>query len=214
MNRTSAVLITALLVVSWSSAEEKPISADRKAELHEQLDAPEFDVRRRAAIELARAGDRSGVPMLIEAMSSLTNRNDRNNCAVALRIAKDPRSIPILIKAADDPSQYIRGIALAALGEMKATNAYGVIVAHLDDLELDGGCIPMPPAMLACHALGELGDKRAIPHLVKALEQKYTQGQATRALQKLTRHDFRELDEWREWWEKEKTQPESGHVRK
>lgn len=186
----------------------------QKAELHGQLAAPEFDARRRAAIALARAGDNSGVPMLIEAMSSLTNRNDRNNCVVALRIAKDPRSIPALIKATDDPSPYIRGIALATLGEMKATNAYGVIVSHLDDLERDGGCIPMPPAMLACHALGELGDARAIPHLVKALDQKYTQGQAARALGKLTGHDFQELEEWREWWEKEKTQPEGGHVRK
>lgn len=83
------------------------------------------------------------------------------------------------------------------------TNAYDVIVPHLDDLELDAGCT-IPPAMVACYALGELGDKRAIPHLVKALDQRTTQGQAARALRKLTGHDFKNPDEWREWWKKEK----------
>ena len=192
-----------LTVVATGFAAGRPLTGDRKAELHEQLALPEFQVRRKAAIELSRAGDNSGVPMLVEAMSCLTNRNDRYNCIVALRIAKDRRAIPALIKAADDSSPDVRSISLAVLGEVKATNAYDVIVSHLNDIDRDLGPIPIQPATAACYALAELGDKRAIPYLVKALDQWQAEPQASRALRQLTGHDFRRRDEWKDWWKKE-----------
>jgi hypothetical protein len=38
-----------------------------------------FEQRRQAALQLHRLGDNSGVPVIIENMSALTNQTDRNS---------------------------------------------------------------------------------------------------------------------------------------
>lgn len=205
-NNSLTILFLATVLVSSGCTPNSPDSRAHTKELRAQLAAPDFETRRHAAIELSRAGDNSGVPILIEAMSTLTNQNDRNNCIVALRITKAPQSVPILIKATDDPSPYVRSIALEALGELAATDAYEAIVEHLHDYEAqEGSCIPGYPASAACYALGALGDKKAIPHLVEALEHKETQSSACQALAKLTGQQLHyDIAKWKQWWKKEK----------
>ena len=169
--------------------------------LRADLSSPDFETRRRAAMELHERGDHSGVPTMIEAMQVLTNQTERNNAVVALRIIKDPRSIPTLLRATSDPAAYVRSIALAALGELSATNAYDVIVSHVSDLENFGGDLPMCPGDSACYALGALGNPRAIPVLIRALDQERTQSQACQALEKLTGQTFRyDVEKWKSWW--------------
>jgi hypothetical protein len=73
----------------------------------------------------------------------------------------------VLREALKDKSPHVRGIAAAALRELKAAKAYAEIVALTKDKEgLDAGngdgrlnCIPNCPAFLACYALGALGDE-------------------------------------------------------
>ena len=172
--------------------------------LRAELSSPEFETRRRAAIELHELGDNSGVPVMIVAMTNLTNQTERNNAVVALRITKDPRSIPILTKMTSDRSAYVRSIALAALGELAATNAFDAIASHLSDLENFGGDVPRCPGDSACYALGALEDKKAIPLLVNALDHRETQTQACQALEKLTGQPFRyDVEKWKTWWKEQ-----------
>ena len=170
------------------------------------LASSDFDTRRRAALALHKSGDNTGVPAIIEAMGTLTNQTDRNNAIVALRITRDTRSIPALIKATSDPAPYVRIVALAALGELVATNAYTVIVSHVTDLERLDGCILQCPGDSACYALGALGDKRALPVLIQALDLPETQGEACLALEKLTGQRFRyDVGKWKAWWKERPT---------
>jgi len=195
---------TSAFAVDANNITPAPIAQTER--LRAQLTGTDFSSRCSAAIELSRAGDNSGVPVLIEAMSTLTNQNERGNCMVALRIIKDPRAIPLFIKMSNDKAPLIRSVALAGLGAMNATNAFNLLVHHLDDVESHSGCIPMYPAESACSALGAIGSPQAIPHLIKALDRKEIQSEAAKALQKITGHDFKTFAEWRTWWNKEGTQ--------
>jgi HEAT repeat protein len=197
MKTIIAILVLAASVGVAESMTNSTLRAD--------LSSPDFETRRRATIELHKLGDNSGVPAMIEAMGTLTNQTERNNAVVALRITKDPRAIPALTKATSDPSAYVRSIAVAALGELAATNAYNVIVSHVTDLENFGGDVPMCPGDSACYALGALGDKRALPVLIKALDQRETQSQACQALEKLTGQAFRyDVEKWKAWWKEKR----------
>ncbi len=190
----------------------KQLDAESKAgalvKLKAVLDSEDRDIRRRAALALHYLGDSSGVPQMIA---------DRR--PIALRIMGDRRAIPVLVDITSDKPVHRRAIALAALGDLKATNALDTIVSHLADFDRSG---THNPACSACYALGELGDKRAIPHLV-ALVQTRHQGMpktygndandtkhdrtdvldaALSALRKLTGHDFATLEEWDKWIER------------
>ncbi len=115
--------------------------------------------------------------------------------------------------ALKDESAYVRGIAVAALGELKATEAYDEIVALTKDKrdkadsekagKLD--CIEIPPAFSACYALGALGDERAVPVLVEVLTDKELQSCAQQALENLTKQKFgHDPDKWKAWWKAQK----------
>ena len=170
------------------------------------LNHPHVEVRRRAALTLGALGDASGVPVMIRdlAPAATPNDNGRGNVSVALRILKDRRALPALKRALRDRSPYIRGIALAALGEMKDQEAFAEIASHLGDKAHEGGCIPMFPAHSACYALGALGDERAIPLLIAALDDKDLTTQAAQALGALTGQTFGyDAAAWKRWWQEQ-----------
>jgi hypothetical protein len=68
------------------------------------------------------------VPTLIADLAMAAGR-DRDNLVVALRVLGDRRASPALRAALKDKSPYVRGIAVAALGELKSAKAYDEIVA-------------------------------------------------------------------------------------
>jgi HEAT repeat protein len=145
---------------------------------------------------------------MIDGLTKATGR-DRDNVVVALRVLKDDRAIPALREALKDKSPYVRGIALAALGEMKATKAYDDIVALTTDKEANGGgknvgmlnCFRNYPADMACYALGALGDKRAVPVLIERLTDKDLRESARQALEALTNQKLEnEPEKWNAWW--------------
>jgi HEAT repeat protein len=145
---------------------------------------------------------------MIEALATATGR-DRDNVVVALRVLKDGRAIPALTKALKDPSPYVRTIAVAALGELKATKAFAEIVALTKDKgdkaagKKDGAlnCFPISPADLACYALGAMGDPRAVPVLIELLTDKDLQQSALQALEALTKQKLgNDPEKWKTWW--------------
>lgn len=195
--------------ISVLSAPEKTAALKR---LNQSLKSDEVEIRRRAALTLGEVGDTSGVPTMIEDLSKATG-SDRDNVVVALRVLKDKRAIPALRMALKDESEYVRGIAVAALGELKATEAYDEIVALTKDKgdkpdnknagKLD--CVKIPPAALACYALGALGDERAVPVLIEVLADKELQGCAQQALEALTKQKFgHDSEKWKAWWKAQK----------
>ena len=177
--------------------------------LRTALKLPEVEIRRRAALTLDKLDDKSGVPVMIAALPEATG-SDRNNVVVALRILKDPRAVPALREALKDKTPYVRCIALEALGELKAKEAYADIVALTKDkpLELNAekvlNCIRMPPAGSACYALGALGDQRAVPVLIELLPDKDLQSQARQALEALTQQKLgNDPAAWTAWWKQQ-----------
>lgn len=206
-----AVFITDTFAKSLSKLpdQEKAAAIDR---LRKSLDAKEVEIRRRAAITLGSLDDKSGVPVMIADLPKATGR-DRDNVVVALRVLKDKRAIPALREALKDKSSYVRGIALAALGELKATEAYDEIVKHTkdrgdEDEEKNGkelNCCRISPAYDACYALGALGEERAIPVLIELLNDKDVQTAASQSLKVLTKQDFgSDAEKWKEWWKTHK----------
>jgi HEAT repeat protein len=182
--------------------------ADAIKRLHWSLKAAEVEIRRRAALTLGCLGDKSGVPTMIDDLPKAQGR-DRDNVVVALRILKDERAAPALRKAIKDKSPYVRGIAAAALGELKVVKAYDDIIGLTGDKEGKNGeskngglnCLRTCPAEMACYALGTLGDKRAIPVLIELLSDDDIQESALQALETLTDKKFgRDSAKWKAWW--------------
>ncbi|MCX6929370.1 MAG: HEAT repeat domain-containing protein [Verrucomicrobia bacterium] len=97
------------------------------------------------------------------------------------------------------------GLAVAALGELKATEAYDEIAALTKDKASQLGCVRMPPACSACYALGILGDERAVPVLIEVLNDNELRWCAQQALEALTKQKFgRDPDKWKAWWKAQK----------
>lgn len=186
-------------------AEDKAVAIKR---LHDSLNAKDIEIRRRAALVLGKLGDPSGVLTMIEALPKATGK-DRNNVVVALRILKDERAIPALRAALKDDSPYVRSIAVAALGELKAAKDYDDIVAVTRDKGEKSvppkagvlNCFPVCPADSACYALAALGDKRAVPVLIGLVDDLDVQNAAMRSLEMLTKVKVgSDPDKWKAWW--------------
>jgi HEAT repeat protein len=212
-------------IVRLSSTDDRPPRPDLALlqEIHNRLrqglTCEHLEIRRRAALALNALGDNSGVPVLMEDMAA-ADPSDRATVALAPRKIKDQRAIPALIKAVDDKIPYIRCIAIEALGEMKAGQAYDVIVKHLSDKEkVKAADVIMVPAGSACFALGEIGERKAVPLLIEALEDEELTEPAAKALEKIKLGRIRyfgrgsgdsgfgtDVNKWTGWWQREHTE--------
>ena len=151
---------------------------------------------------LGDLGDKSGVPVMMKDFTT-KDPNDRGNVVVALRMLKDKRGVPTLVLAMDDSSPHIRSIAIESLGELKAMEAYDKIVSHLTDKveQKSTDVRGITPANSACYALGALGDRKALPVLVKALDDPDLALSAAQALAVLTKTGEKwDAERWKAWW--------------
>jgi len=195
--------------------------------LKEALQSDFLALRIQAALILNSVGDKSGVAVMIKDISA-EDPNDRASVVSALRTIKDKRATPVLIKAADDSCPYIRCIAISTLGEMQAMEAFDVIALHLHDKAIPTKTdIAMSPAQSVCYAFGLLGNKKAIPLLIKALGDKDLTDTACEALTRLRRGNspfrsgFRvhqeelgcDVEKWTQWWEWENLNGKAVQVR-
>ena len=163
-----------------------------------------IEVRRRAALVLGDLGDKSGVEVMIKDLTTPELRQ-RQNVAVALLILNDWRAIPTWRQALKDRSPYIRGRALAALGNLKAGVAFVDIVAHIQDRGCEQNCMALPVGCTACDVLVTLGNRRAVPYLIRALNDKgvssFVAQAAAHALGALTNQPFGyDYAKWKAWW--------------
>ncbi len=112
--------------------------------------------------------DSSSVPALSDALdlSASDGATSRMNSAIAqaLGTIQDPRGVPALLRLLKSKDDYVRIDAIQALGALKAPEA----VAPLMELALDDASSPQVNRR-AVVALGDIGDAKAVPVLLKAL---------------------------------------------
>jgi hypothetical protein len=190
--------------ISSLDARRDQQAPDIGREIHnrliEGLASEHLEIRRRAALALNSLGDKSGVEVMIADMET-ADANDKYKIAEALRTIRDRRAIPTLIEAVDDPPIHVRITVIKALGELNASEAFDAIAPHVTDTELDNRPDnPSSPAISACQALARLGERKAIPLLLKVVDNKVAGFAAREALEKLTGMKFDDPNEWKEWW--------------
>jgi hypothetical protein len=178
--------------------------------LKDALKSEHLAVRIRAVLVLHSFGDKSGIDVMIEDMTA-EDSNDRQAVVEALRKTRDRNAVPALIKALDDPSPQVRGIAIRAISEIGAPQAYDAMLSHILDAEpfrdKDGKSVPV--GGLVCEALAKsnrwssFGDgNKPIGPLIDALSDEAIREAAYKALVKLTGTDFgNSIEEWRTWLE-------------
>jgi len=145
-------------------------------------------VRRTAADEIGRRGDREAVPDLLARMRIETNIETRRAILEALGLVADPRAVPVLLEMAARPGEPTRADAVEALGAIGDPRAVGPVSALLADPRLEdvaaralgrmgSAALPRLLSLLgdehastgAARGLGELGDARAMPGLITVL---------------------------------------------
>ncbi len=95
----------------------------------------------------------------------------------------DPNVLAALVRRAADPNAEVRAESIEELGRLWASDAWGVIVGHLTDravVQTKAG--PRTVAAVACDTLGQLGERRAVPHVIPLLEDPDLKDAASRAL--------------------------------
>ncbi|MGO8971372.1 MAG: HEAT repeat domain-containing protein [Myxococcaceae bacterium] len=136
-----------------------------EAELAKEKNPEEKGALARALGDLK---DPSCVPALADALdlSATDGATSRMNSAIAQALGSlhDPRAVPALLKLLKSKDDYVRIDAIQALGALKATEA----VAPLMELALDDASSPQVNRR-AVAALGDIGDAKAVPVLLKAL---------------------------------------------
>jgi HEAT repeat protein len=121
-------------------------------------------VRERVYWTLGIIGGPKAIAVLIEHVSD-PDADNRSHTAFAL--AGHPAAIPALLKLMHDPESRVRSEAVTALTKCAAkTGGYGqVFPALLEALDDEYDQV----AIAACEGLEQVGDPRAIPHLLKAI---------------------------------------------
>ena len=140
------------------------------------LGDPDRFVRRAAALALGELRADRAVPGLIETLKdNATIWEAAGDAAWALGQIGDADAVPPLIAALQQP--YVAGPALAALAKLQDTRAVQPLIDYLERTGDPG----------AATVLGNLGDRRAVDSLIRALRhpQPSTRFYAARALGKL-----------------------------
>ncbi len=157
--RPRDVAIEAAVALAW-------LEDDGGRQMLPPLLESENDERRtRAAIGLGRLGDRAAVPALIDVVES--NDVDREHRIEAIRLLgllRDPRAVEPLVDLLDDVR--LRTRASMALGRIGDRSAFEPLVGQLQS---EHGSARESGA----RGLGQLGDSRAIPHLVRASQREF-----------------------------------------
>ncbi len=128
----------------------------------------------------ARAGEAAAFRELVGLLA--VAENDVDNRAYAILTGMGQASVPFLRERLDTPDDRQREFLLGALGTLKVAEAVPEIAAILGDGRLQRRYV-------AAWALGEIGDPRALPALLAALDEEKGEVRryATRSLIKFNR---------------------------
>lgn len=131
-------------------------------------DEKKAEVKAVIARLLGEAKQTSSIDALVSSIDPAASENDAKtmNKEIALALGKiaDPKCVPALVKLLKTKDNYTVIAAVEALGDMKAKEAFDPLYAlATDDTQ--------PPFITkkAIIALGDLGDARAVPGLVRAM---------------------------------------------
>jgi len=140
-------------------------------------------LRRRAASALGKFKDKRVVEPLIEALKNADSVKDK--AIQSLGILKDPRATLPLLECLRDCPEHLHGNVIQALGNIGDKRAVPALISILkygtlkktDRFSIVTAAYarsPAPPSIrvLAAHALGRIGDKRAVDALTEALKDK------------------------------------------
>lgn len=188
MRALAALLVVALGNVPCRAEADGLLARFGRGLLTRQLIDPDPAVRRAAAIEIGRRGDREAVPELALRLRTETQLDTRRAVLEAIGLAGDERSVPLLIDVALRPGEPARAEAIAALGAIADPRAVVPLASLLSDPRLEApasralarvGPVALPRLVTllgddlsapgAARALGELGDARAVPALIAVL---------------------------------------------
>jgi len=129
----------------------------------------------------ARAGDAKAMARLADLLGHA--ENGVNDQVYPKIVALVQEAVPALLRQADSTNAIQREYTLAALGTLRAREAFDALVAALEDTGFERRYI-------AAWALGQLGDARGVAPLIAALndDNETVRRYATRSLIKLDRH--------------------------
>ncbi len=123
-----------------------------------------FIVRSRATFALGRLGDKRAVEPLIKVFKD-EKWDLQCDAADSLGLLKDKRAVePLLIALKSDKDRIVRDYAAVALGRIGDKRAFKPLIDAFNKGEGNRKMI--------IYGLGELGDKRTLPLLTKALKDK------------------------------------------
>jgi len=137
-------------------------SKDSAMQLIKALDDQDFLVRMAAVDSLRKLNYPESVDALCRVLEKDKNSQVRHNSVLALQQLKDPKSIPSLIKALNDPDKGVRYQAPVALGVLRAD-------AAVDELNI---LIKDPDKNMseqAIRGLGRIKNPKSIPFIEEAL---------------------------------------------
>ena len=132
------------------------------------------EVRAASARALGKLGDERAVPALMGALGD-SDSSIRETSAHALGTIGDPRAAPQLIGSLKDPEIGVRRAAVASLLKLDLDEHREEAVTALIEVMGDSRYSEDVYSLRAeaADALGELGDRRAVPVLIEALGERY-----------------------------------------
>jgi HEAT repeat protein len=126
-----------------------------------------------AAGSLCLIADPSTLGVLIDTLANSGDVDTRVHVAMSLDRFGDPRVVPALLRAMDDPHDSVRAHATLTLGKLQDPAAFDALVKALKSQNGQ-------TQVAAARALGERGDVQAVEPLIEALRTGQSQHQAFR----------------------------------
>ena len=135
-------------------------------------------VRNNAIYYLGENKEKLAVPMLIELLNNDQPKETRLNAIEALGKIEEAISVDPLVALLNEEDKEIKMAACDALGMIKNAKAAGPLIGILQDKDIQ---------LTAIWALGNIGDKSAVPALTRLLndQDKYVSSNAAKALKRI-----------------------------
>ncbi|MGH7162502.1 MAG: HEAT repeat domain-containing protein [Planctomycetota bacterium] len=146
--RSTALCVAVLLAAACSSTSKR---ADKKGGEFAELPSPVSRARLEARVENIKyqkgvtlvtnleriaANGEAAIPVCLKGIQS-EDAMTRMGCAYVLGRVGDPRTIAEMTKLLEDPVDYVRYEAAAALGAMGSRDGYGILVRGLEDERIE-----------------------------------------------------------------------------
>jgi HEAT repeat protein len=144
----------------------------------QELKSENVMVRNNAIYYLGENKEKLAVPMLIELLNNDQPKEIRLNAIEALGKIEEAISVEALVALLNEEDKEIKMAAVEALGKIKDPKAVKPLINVLNNKDIK---------ITALWAIGNIGDKSAIPHLTKLFDDQdeYVRYNASQSLKKI-----------------------------